>query len=57
MDFNFFENDIFRQILNMNFNKIIWRIFKIFKNNFFEDFLKEYSKNILGIFPQKQSQK
>jgi hypothetical protein len=36
----------------MNFNKLIWKVFFLIKY-FFEDF----SKNILKIFPQKQSQK
>jgi len=37
MDFNFFLNDIFYQIFNMNLNKIIWRFFLNFQ---------EYSRNI-----------
>jgi hypothetical protein len=37
MDFNFFENDIFFQIFNMNLNKMVW---KKFLEDFFEDFLK-----------------
>jgi hypothetical protein len=45
MDFNFFENDIFCQIFNMNLNKMIWRIFlKDFKEN--QKTFQEYSKNI-----------
>jgi hypothetical protein len=52
MDFNFFEDDIFCQIFNMNLNKIIWNFFQKIKI-----FFQEYSKNILRIFPQKLSQK
>jgi hypothetical protein len=41
MDFNFFENDIFNQNFNMNFNKII-----LIENHkyFFEDFSRIFQK-------------
>jgi hypothetical protein len=56
MDFNFFENEIFCQIFNMNLNKNNMKIFK--KNlKMFWKLFQENSKNILGIFSQKQSQK
>jgi hypothetical protein len=52
MDLNFFENDIFCQIFNINLNEIVWikflRLFKIFSKTF-----QKYTKNTLGIFPQK----
>jgi hypothetical protein len=51
MDFNFFESNIFCQIFNMNFNKIIWRFFFNFKKIFSKIFSK-ISKNILGLFPK-----
>jgi uncharacterized Fe-S radical SAM superfamily protein PflX len=51
MDF-FFENDIFCQNFDINFNKIVWRMFSKFQNIFSKK-IQEYSKNILGIFPPK----
>jgi hypothetical protein len=48
MDFNFFENDIVYQILNMNLNKLVWKknSSKIFSKIFLEYFLNISSKAI-----------
>jgi hypothetical protein len=46
MDFNFFENDIFYQILNINLHKIIWMSFLKIK-----EFFEEFFKNIPRKFP------
>jgi hypothetical protein len=48
MDLNFFENDIFCQKFYINFNKILYFFYKIFKR-FFNDLFE----SILGIFPKK----
>jgi len=45
MYLNFFENENFHQILNMNLNKIIWKK-KLILKDFFEDFFKNSHKNI-----------
>jgi hypothetical protein len=48
MDFKFFENDIFCQILNMNHNKMVWRkilkILRFFLRIFFKYFPKSSKK-------------
>jgi hypothetical protein len=49
MDLNFFENDIFCQICNINLNIIVWKKFKFKKKNSFE---KKFKK-IQRIFPKK----
>jgi hypothetical protein len=45
MDSNFFENDFFYQIFNINLNKIVLKNFK-----FFKEFFENSFKNILEIF-------
>jgi hypothetical protein len=54
MDFNFFENDILNQNLNMNLNKIIWiflkKILKIFLKilkRIFQKYFKNISPNVI----------
>jgi len=45
MDSNFFLNDFFCQIFNINLDKIVLKKFK-----FFKDFFENSFKNILEIF-------
>jgi hypothetical protein len=45
MDLNFFENNIFCQIFNINFNKIVWKNLLNFFSKTPPRIFQEYSRN------------